>query len=184
MYTAAFYGTDFIIKSREPKKYRIHELDEELRQLRTRREAKILAVLSGSGVPVPALICVGKHSIVMQRLDGKLLRDLKMGIYFYRKLGRIVRDMHSSGVAHGDLTPANIMLADRRTYIIDFGLAEITHSAEEQALDLLLMKRSISKKEFAAFLRGYSEDNKTYKRTISRLADIEKRGRYQIRTLA
>ena len=183
MFACTLFGIAAVAKVREPKRYRINALDDELRWSRTRREAKILSVLAKHGVPVPALLGVGKDTIYMERLDGVLLRDTRKGPVFYSRLGGIVRDMHNAGVVHGDMTPANVMIAKGNIYIIDFGLAEIANSVEEKALDILLMKRSADKRSYAGFLRGYSSDNKNFEQVTKRLADIEKRGRYQVRTL-
>ncbi len=183
MYSETIFGVEVIIKAREPKTYRIKKLDDELRRSRTKREAKIMSVLAGLGIKVPALLGVGMYSVYMERLHGTLLRDTSVVAGFYRKLGRIVRDMHMAGVVHGDLTPANIMITRRGIYVIDFGLAEITDSVEEKALDILLMKRSLDAGRYKGLLQGYSEKNGDYERILKRLAEIEKRGRYQTRTL-
>ena len=143
-----------------------------------------MSLLAEKRVPVPGILAVGMYTIVMEKLDGTLLRDAKKSQGFYAKVGRAVGSMHRAGVVHGDMTPANIMVVGARPFIIDFGLAGITDSAEERALDILLMKRSLEVKRFASFLRGYSSGNSGIGRVVERLSIIEKRGRYQVRTLA
>ena len=182
-YLDKLFGVDIIIKNRDEKKYRVKELDEKLRIFRTKREAKILAILQKASIPIPNLIAVGKYSIIMEKLEGLLLRDIEQKITFMKDIGTVVKKMHENGVVHGDLTPANIIIKENKPNIIDFGLGEITKSPEERAIDILLFKRSLNKKEFSAFLEAYSKDNKDYSNTLFRLHEIEKRGRYQIRTL-
>ncbi len=182
-YLDELFGVEVIIKIRAEKRYRVVELDEKLRIFRTKREAKILAILQKAMLPVPELIAVGKYTIIMKKLDGVLLRDIDQKITFMKDIGKVVKKMHENGVVHGDLTPANIMIKENKPSIIDFGLGEITKSPEERAIDILLFKRSLNKKEFSAFLQAYSENNKDYSNTLIKLQEIEKRGRYQIRTL-
>ena len=182
-YLDNFFGIEIIIKNRDEKKYRVKELDEKLRLFRTKREAKILAVLQKASIPVPELIAVGKYTIIMKKIDGLLLRDMEQKTIFMKDIGIIVKKMHENGVVHGDLTPANIMIKENKPNLIDFGLGEITKSSEERAIDLLLFKRSLNKKEFSAFVEAYSENNEGYPNTLIKLQEIEKRGRYQIRTL-
>ena len=60
---------------------------------------------------------------------------------------------------------------------------EMTNSLEDKALDLLLMKRSSSAGQFLAFVDGYKRLGKDAPWVLRRLKEIEKRGRYQTRTL-
>ncbi len=177
------YNTEVLIKTRFCKKYRVTSLDEELREFRTKREAKILGILEKASIYVPRLIAVGKYTIIMERIHGVLLRDTKQKTNVMKKIGIIAKKMHACGVVHGDFTPANIIISKNKIYIIDFGLGLITNSIEEKALDLLLFKRSVDKKDFEIFIKAYAKDNFEYKKVIGKLNDIEKRGRYQIRTL-
>ena len=63
--------------------------------------------------------------------------------------------------------------------MIDFGLAEITTSIEEKALDLLLIKRSLSETEYGRLLESYRRHYGGAAQTLKRLSAIEQRGRYQ-----
>ena len=95
-------------------------------------------------------------------------------------LGRL----HDSGIAHGDYTPANIIVGKDGPHVIDFGLSELTYSVEEDALDVLLMKRSIAKTSYLGFIEGYRRSNPKAVEVLKRLVVVERRGRYQTRTLS
>ena len=93
--------------------------------------------------------------------------------------------LHAHGIAHGDYTPANIIVDDRgRAWVIDFGLSQRTNSEEDKAFDLLLFKRAVSRGCYEAFINSYSENYQAAKKILKRLSDIERRGRYQSRTIA
>ncbi len=184
LYSERIYGLDVVVKVREPKKYRTAALDNELRKSRTRTEAKVLHRLKNAGLNVPALIAVGKYSIFMERLSGKLLRDTRATPTILGEIGTALAKMHTADVAHGDFTPANLMICGHSVFVIDFGLAEITTSIEEKALDLLLIKRSLSETEYGRLLESYRRHYGGAAQTLKRLSAIEQRGRYQTRTLA
>jgi Kae1-associated kinase Bud32 len=131
------------------------------------------------------LIAVGKFSIYMSEIKGILLRDIKLkkkGLL--KEIGSMLAHMHNADIAHGDFTPANIMVFDNKPYIIDFGLAEISRSIEEKAIDLLLMKRSLEAKQYKILEESYLKNAKKGEEIIERLKEIEKRGRYQNRSLS
>ncbi len=178
------FGERMLIKHRFEKRYKIKEIDTEFREMRTKKEAKIMGMLKGIGVNSPEIFAAGRYSIYMGIIKGKLLKDSKVPPSFYRKMGLQLAIMHNNDIVHGDFTPANIIVSNGKVVVIDFGLADVTKSIEDKAIDLLLMKRSISKKTYANFLKAYAEKSKDSKMIVNRLADIEKRGRYQIRTLA
>jgi N6-L-threonylcarbamoyladenine synthase/protein kinase Bud32 len=86
-------------------------------------------------------------------------------------------------VTHGDFTPANIVVGGQGICIIDFGLSDVSNSIEDKAIDLLLMKRSVSGEKYRTMESAYRKESRNSEQTILRLAEIEKRGRYQVRTL-
>ncbi|MGI0141241.1 MAG: KEOPS complex kinase/ATPase Bud32 [Candidatus Micrarchaeales archaeon] len=184
VYSANLFGIEMVVKERLPKNYRIGEIDEELRETRTKREAKILYELDSLGVNAPKLLGVGRFSIYVNRIEGRLLTDDKIGHVDFGKIGEQLGLMHNGNIAHGDFTPANVMKLGSEYFVIDFGLSEITSSAEEKAIDLLLMKRAINEKCYRDFGRGYAKVSKDSKRIFERLHKIEKRGRYQARSIA
>lgn len=184
IFETSMFGTDIIAKIRQPKAYRIAELDRELRRSRTRKEAKAMLRARNNGVNAPALLALGEYSIYMEKTRGRLLKDAKPGIGIYAKIGSELAKLHDADIAHGDFTPANIMLHGNGVCIIDFGLSDITKSVEDKALDLLLVKRAVKKEEFKALLCSYIKKYEDSRQVLDRLADIERRGRYQTRTLA
>ena len=184
IYLARLYGKEVLIKHREQKRYRVRELDDSIRIARTRKEAKMTVKAHENGARVPQIVAVGSSVIYMERLHGKLLKDTKMTKDAARLVGKQLAILHNSGIVHGDFTPANIITDGKKVYVIDFGLAEPSSASEERALDLLLMKRQITKALYSVFASSYSRNAKSSKETLSRLEAIEERGRYQTRTLA
>ncbi len=188
IYAARFAGIDAVVKKRASKPYRIQEIDSAIRMQRTRKEARIIGTASGLGIGCPVLLFVSKYDIVMERLSGRMLNELiesgvKINGRMFSTLGEYAAIMHNNSIAHGDYTPANVMVDGGNPRIIDFGLAEMTNSVEDRALDLLLMKRSINPAQFTEFIRGYSRKCRDHSYILERLASIENRGRYNTRTL-
>jgi len=192
IYSGKMLGIDVIVKDRIKKPYRIAEIDNPLRHQRTRTEAKILFLASSSGLNVPSVLLIGRTTLTIKKIDGIALHKIiDENTLPPKKLKKIISSagtyaamLHDLDISHGDLTPANMMVDKRGgLWIIDFGLAEMTPSIEEKALDLLLMKRSISGAMFNAFLDGYKKKSKRCAEILPRLNEIERRGRYQTRTL-
>ena len=188
VYEAQVFGLDTVIKSRIRKMYRIRDIDERIRTTRTKKEARVLSIASKAGICVPAVLLVDKYDICMERIKGEnlnlLLKSETYADKIFYQLGIYAGLMHNVGITHGDYTPANIMVDKKgKPWVIDFGLSEMTNSLEEAALDLLLMKRSISQGQFEVFIDSYKKHCKNAAEIIKRLTDIEKRGRYQTRTL-
>ena len=106
----------FIIKRRIPKKYRLKELDEKIRKLRTRSEAKILEKAFAI-IPVPKILKAdeNKKEIFMEFIDGKKLSenldlfDLKKQKEICAQIGKSVAKLHDADIIHGDLTTSNMI---------------------------------------------------------------------------
>jgi Kae1-associated kinase Bud32 len=176
-----------LVKRRVKKDYRVNEMDTRIRTQRSRNEARIIAMVSKAGINAPKLLLFDGYDIYMTALQGKKLTDViargASGALF-EEVGRMLARLHRLGVAHGDYTPANIIVGNNGAGVIDFGLSEITGSVEEKALDVLLMKRSIPNGFYRSFKRGYEAGNSNAPEVLGRLAMIERRGRYQTRTLS
>jgi TP53 regulating kinase-like protein len=183
IYTIKFIGNKVAAKVRSRKKYRVEELDTELREGRTRREARCMERAHRAGVPVPRLIACSRFTLYFEILEGVVLKDLESipeGVP--REIGRVLAKLHDAGMIHGDFTTANLMLAENGLNIIDFGLSEITKSVEGRAIDLLLIKRSLGK-GYPSLEQSYVKSCSEGDVVVSKLKEIEKRGRYQIRTI-
>ena len=181
-----------IIKDRIKKSYRIPEVDDRIRKLRTRSEAKLLEKASGF-ISIPSVIKVDEKTkeIRMDFIDGKKLSDhldkfpLKKQKEICRAIGENVAKLHDAEIIHGDLTTSNMILKDDKIYFIDFGLGFNSHKFEDKAVDIHLLRQALEAKHFkhweALFqevLKGYSE-SKDHKIVLERLKAVEKRGRYK-----
>ncbi|MGB9703354.1 MAG: KEOPS complex kinase/ATPase Bud32 [Candidatus Micrarchaeia archaeon] len=177
VYSFNAFGRKLVIKYRKRKDYREKTLDDNLRKKRTNLEASILKKLEGI-VDVPKVFIQTQHSIIMSFEKGKSLLEIKgkeRRVYL-KKAGEALAKIHKLGIVHGDFTPANILVEKRKVKVIDFGLAQFSNSIEEKAMDLLLMKRAIGKKEFNYFLKGYNTSEK--EEIIKKMREIESRARY------
>ncbi|MFI5412455.1 MAG: KEOPS complex kinase/ATPase Bud32, partial [Candidatus Micrarchaeales archaeon] len=178
---------DVIVKDRIAKTYREPALDKRIRDQRTKSEARILSLASENGVSVPKVFMINGNQITISKQKGEslniLLHDKKISNNVIVEIGIQLARLHSIDIVHGDYTPANILVNGEGVSVIDFGLGEITNSIEEKALDILLMKRSINKTLYSLFVKYYSKNYGNSKAVLQRLSEIEKRGRYQTRTL-
>ena len=178
-----------LIKNRIKKAYRIPELDERLRKLRTRHEAKILERAKDAGIAVPKVLKVseGENTIEMEFLEGRLMKELfdEGNVEEIQKLSRAIGEtiarMHASDIIHNDLTTSNILLKDGTIYFIDFGLGYVSTRLEDRAMDLVVFKKSLLASHTKYFkdiwngiTAGYALDSQTKKQ----MEDIEKRVRY------
>jgi len=184
VFETSLFGTCAVVKLRHVKSYRIREIDENLRKTRTKKEARVIYRAYKSGVVVPRLLGVGKFTVYMEKVEGTMLKDILDTYSDYARIGRTLAKMHNADVVHGDFTPANIIISKGRACVIDFGLSEISDSIEDKAIDLLLMKRSIDTKSYMKMLAAYRKESKQAKQILKRLEGVEKRGRYQVRSLA
>ncbi len=173
---------DFVEKIRRRKRYRIRELDEEIRRKRTRIEARIISQARRLGVPTPIVLDVENDTIVMERIKGRELKDA-MSRELCREVGRLVAKLHGGGIIHGDLTPRNMIYSDGKIYFIDFGLAFHSHEVEAKGVDLHVFIESLKaaydnwEELKEAFLEGYVEGGGK-EEVLERLREIELRGRY------
>jgi len=181
-----------VIKNRIKKSYRISKLDNKIRKLRTRSEAKLLEKAS-KVIPIPKITNSNedKKIIKMEFIDGDKLSD-KLDKYpiakqrtTCRKIGTNIAKLHDINIIHGDLTTSNMILKNNKIYFIDFGLGYISHKFEDKAVDLHLLKQSLEAKHFQHYkelikeiLIGYSK-SKDFKIVLERLKAVEKRGRYK-----
>ncbi|MFA6089154.1 MAG: KEOPS complex kinase/ATPase Bud32 [Candidatus Woesearchaeota archaeon] len=181
------------IKTRVPKGYRILEIDNKLRQFRTRREAKILEKLS-SVTLVPKVIDVDdkKMTIEMEYIDGEKLVDVFESNYsdFCNEIAKNIAKIHNADIIHGDLTTSNMIFCDsnntteEKIYFIDFGLSYQSKKFEDKAVDLHLLFQALESKHYKVYddarkivLDIYLKNCIDGKHIINRLLDVEKRGK-------
>jgi len=194
---------NLVTKDRIKKSYRLPELDNRIRKLRTRSETKLLikaSKITNTPLPINNLkggrlgLCGGAQNnfqIKMPFIDGKKLsehldnfsRNKQKSIC--RQMGESVAKLHDADIIHGDLTTSNMILSDDKIFFIDFGLGFISHKFEDKAVDLHLLKQALEAKHFKNWkelvkeiFRGYkkSQDSKI---VFERLKAVEKRGRYK-----
>jgi len=115
-------SNDFIIKDRIKKSYRIPELDEKIRKLRTRSETKLLTKASNIiNAPIPETeYSQQEHKIKMPFIDGKKLSEhldnfpLLKQKQICKQIGKDVAKLHDANIIHGDLTTSNIILVENQ----------------------------------------------------------------------
>lgn len=194
IYLAKWRGRKVVIKRRIRKGYRIRELDEEIREQRTKREVILMNEARKAGVSVPIIydIRIKRKEIVMQYLDGYRIKDIidekdeKWQKNICKKIGKSIALLHSNGIIHGDITTSNMIYMDGKLYFIDFGLGMKSKENEDRGVDLhLLMEafKSAHKNEnlfdwvFEEYEKNFNEADEVWKK----INDIIRRGRYMRR---
>lgn len=191
---ACYNSVPSIFKVRVGKPYRDRRLDAMIIRERSEAEAKILAELRLMGLNVPALYYVDASEglIVMEFVDGVLLKDLVAndadGVSDYlRGLGAMVAKIHRTGIVHGDLTTSNVIVRGGEVYLIDFGLARYSRRLEDLATDLHLFIRAVESTHFSRkevllrnFIKGYSDvgGKDLADSLLGKVKEIRLRGRY------
>ena len=178
----------YILKQRIPKRYRIKEVDEQLRRDRTKSEAKMISEARRSGIPTPIIYDVTDYDIKMEYLEGVQLKHV-LDIDLCKGIGELVGRLHTSGIVHGDLTTSNMILSQGRVYLIDFGLAYFDHSTEARGVDVHVLFQTFESTHdehealMNAFISGYEKTFDGAKEVVQRVKAIESRGRYRTERL-
>ena len=191
VYSTAWNKKKAILKIRKQKSYRNSLLDQKIRNQRTIRESQIISQVKSFGISTPLIYFMDtiKCSILMQKIDGKIVRDLKDNniVNICGEIGRVVGLMHKNGIMHGDLTTSNFIVDKKKLFLIDFGLASRTEKPDDHAVDLRLFKEilnsahaKVMEKSWKNFQKGYSKSvgTKYCKKILDLVAVIESRGRY------
>jgi len=189
-----WFDFDVIKKIRIPKKYRITQIDDELRNSRTIIESRLLIASRKIGVQTPFIfeIDIIKATIVMEFIEGSMVKDfLKSDANMENKkelvkeIGKLVGKLHSNDIIHGDLTTSNIVRSKNKLIFIDFGLGKFSRAVEDKAVDILLIKKCFisthtqnSKELFFSFQEGYYQSMKNAKSILKRAVKVEARGRH------
>jgi len=182
-----------LVKERIKKSYRLPQIDERLRKLRTRKEAKLLNEARRVGVETPNVFSIDENGfrIVMGFVDGKRIKEFlnktddKKRKKVATEIGKCVGLLHKNGIVHGDLTTSNMILKEDKVFFIDFGLGDFSSRAEDLATDLSVLKEALKSTHFkrldllwSSFIKGYKQTNDNFNKVLDTLNDIEKRGRY------
>ena len=191
VYLSSWNGKKAILKIRKEKTYRNLVLDKKIRKHRTIKESEIISQVKSFGISTPLIYFpdINKCSILMQYIDGKLVRDMSEKVIEKTcfEIGKIVGILHKNGIMHGDLTTSNFILSKKKLILIDFGLANRTEKPDDHAIDLRLFKEilnsahaNILNKSWSNFLKGYSKSvgEKYCKKILKLVGVIESRGRY------
>ena len=191
VYSTVWNKKKAILKIRKTKSYRNTLLDQKIRKQRTVRESQILSQVKSFGVSTPLIyfLDTNKCSILMQQINGKIVRDLRDSeiVKICSEIGKTVGIMHKNGIMHGDLTTSNFIVEKKKLFLIDFGLANRTEKPDDHAIDLRLFKEilnsahaKVMEKSWKNFQKGYSKSvgTKYCKKVLDLVAVIESRGRY------
>jgi TP53 regulating kinase and related kinases len=166
-----------------------------LRMQRTVHEATMLSAAKVAGVEAPFVYFLSppRATIVMEHVVGTRMKDAiserrsgEASELFF-KLGGCVAKLHVAGIMHGDLTTANVIIRDGGLVFIDFGLSVHSTRVEDFAVDMRLIKETITCAHAPvagvateALFDGYREvvGVKEAKSVLRQLREIERRGRY------
>jgi len=185
---AILYKEDeLLVKERISKGYRVKEIDDKLRKLRTKKEAKLLSEARRAGVPAPKVFETEEFKIKMEFIDGERIKELLSHGDIKKiaeEIGKSTGLLHSHNIVHGDLTTSNMIMKEK-IYFIDFGLGSQTQRIEDKATDLSVLKeafKSTHNKDLNVlwdnFILGYEQTNNSFKHVFDALNRIESRGRY------
>ncbi len=196
LYLEAWHNRKVIMKRRLPKKYRIPEIDMEIRSQRTIQEPECIHRAKEAGVPTPTIFMVevAEANIIMEFIEGKQVKQVLDNLSSEERrnlchcIGGLIGRLHSHGIIHGDLTTSNMILApDGRVVFVDFGLSELSTELEARGVDLHLMKRAFqsthfryAKESFEAVMEGYAGvvGEELSEGVLEKIREIEGRGRY------
>jgi TP53 regulating kinase-like protein len=192
-----------IIKRRIKKSYRLPELDEKIRKLRTRSEAKLLEKASKL-IPIPKVLKSDEKTkeIFLEFIEGKKLSEnlddfpLAKQKQILEQIGKNIAKLHDADIIHGDLTTSNMILVDEdkkgyttdkpskkrgdnpsqdfKIYFIDFGLGYISKKYEDKAVDLHLLKQALEARHFQHWQEIFNAFLKGYKKSQNEKIVLER----------
>ncbi|MFQ5908342.1 MAG: KEOPS complex kinase/ATPase Bud32 [Thermoplasmata archaeon] len=185
-------GRPAVEKRRVPKGYRHAALDETLRRVRLRAEARLFREARCLGVSVPVLYDVDpeENRLVMEYVEGPLMKAaLEAGgegrTDLCRRLGAVIGTLHAGDLIHGDLTTSNIIVRDGDLVLVDFGMGERSAEVEAKGVDFHLFQEALGSAHsddtdlLAAVVEGYRSAYPRADEVIAKAEEIERRGRYQ-----
>tara|TARA_B100001996_G_scaffold380865_1_gene369151 strand:- start:639 stop:1316 length:678 start_codon:yes stop_codon:yes gene_type:complete len=146
-----WFGEKAVLKIRNPRSYRHPDLDRRLIRQRLSAEVRVLTKLHSTNLSSPSLLDLDLDQgwILLTNIDGGTLYDSLLcgssGLEEIRRLGGVIREMHESGISHGDLTTHNVMIDhEGKISLIDFGLSKIAPEIEQLGLDLQVMHECLN----------------------------------------
>ena len=172
-----------VVKRRVSKRYRSPALDKRLITERTRAEARLISAARRAGVPTPVIHDITADTIVMERVEGDLLKYVATPETI-RLAGEAVGRLHGAGIVHGDLTTSNMIVRNGQCVLIDFGLASTSAEIEDRGVDIHVFFETLESttENFEelkqAFIEGYAETFEGADEVIAREHEVELRGRY------
>ncbi len=172
-----------ITKTRIEKRYRLKEIDENIRRDRTKTEARLISEARRCGVPTPIIRDVTDFELMMEYIEGTALKNI-VNSSLSEETGKLIGRLHTCGIIHGDLTTSNIMLKDGKLYLIDFGLAYLDKTLEARGVDIHVLFQTFESTHekheelIEAFKKGYVTTFKGAGEVLGRVKEIESRGRY------
>ncbi|XP_058810223.1 EKC/KEOPS complex subunit TP53RK [Phymastichus coffea] len=215
LYKGVYLGKLTLIKERFEKKYRHSDLDARLTKERIKAEARAIVRAKSAGVGTPALYLVdyNRRSIFMQFIENAVTLKTFIDQYVTGKtdvnnlidsitsaLGQTITKLHTKNIVHGDLTTSNILFKNPedkvniksgadfvdKLIVIDFGLAKVDATAEDAAVDLYVLERSLTSAHaqlpelFNLIYKSYQKffkNNSRLKEIIIKYEDVKARGR-------
>lgn len=193
LYLSTYLGFRVVVKHRFKKPYMAPRLAERLIKERTASEARVLMSVNESGVraPLPLYIDPGRGLLVMEYIEGALLRDViaKLSWEDLRRtaetVGLYVARMHSRDLVHGDLTTSNIILRGGEVFLIDFGLSFFSKRPTDKASDLRVLEKAVISSHpgvfdsfFPAFVESYMKHMRDGEEIMKEFLRLSTMGRY------
>lgn len=192
IYRGKWLDRQVIFKRRVPKGYRNEEIDQKLREARTKLEVKLITEARAFGLYTPFVFDVDtkESQITMEYIDGRRVKDVLLNATeeerraLSRQIGEYVGILHKNDIVHGDLTTSNMILKNNKIYFIDFSLGEKSAEIEVKGVDLHLLMEAFESTHsemielFEHVLEGYKSEYDDAKKVIKKVKEIEKRGRY------
>jgi N6-L-threonylcarbamoyladenine synthase/protein kinase Bud32 len=184
-----------VVKKREPKSYRINELENRLSTSRIKKEVKMIKIIRDIGVRTPYILDVDllKMEITMEFLKGprlaSILNILEMDhqTHYIRRMGEILGQLHRNDIVHGDMTTSNFIIMDRiggDLGLIDLSLSDRTEEIERKGVDVRLFFEVFSSTHPSllemseVFWEGYCDNYDQGEAVRKKTMDINSRGRY------
>lgn len=191
IYVSEWRGRKIVIKRRVKKSYRIKEIDEKIREQRTKKEALLMMSARKAGVSVPIIydLSINNKEIFMQCIEGQRLKDVidemdeKMQREICREIGKSIAKLHKKGIIHGDITTSNMIWMKNKLYFIDFGLGMKSREIEDRGVDLHLLMEAFkaahkNTKLFDWVAETYKKNFEEGEEVIKKVHEIARRGRY------